>query len=55
MAGSHLTPPGMSNRSPMASDASMKAKGGNVNDNPVRASVARASKAMPDPTGNRTG
>lgn len=55
MALTHLTPPGMSNRSPMASDASMKLKGGNVNDSPVRTAVGKASKTLPDPTGNRTG
>lgn len=55
MAGSPLTPQGMSNNSPMASDASMKCKGPSVDANPVRGSVARASKTLPDPTGNRTG
>lgn len=55
MAGSHLTPQGMSNRSLPGSDASMKPKGGDVNANPLRSAVGKASKPMPDPTGNRTG
>lgn len=55
MAGSHLTPQGMTNRGASASDASMKPKGGDVNANPVRSAVGKASKTLPDPTGNRTG